>query len=468
MDQLWNKTLRYFVNYAKEKKKMKSLLSSRIILSLFIASAVLLTTLSLTSDVVAQSSCGATYTVLPGDYLMKIARICGVSYSDLLKANPTITSPSLTFPGQVINIPASTTTTAGQPGVYTVKTGDTLFSIGQHFNLTVTDLREANPSVSSTIFVGQVLNIPARILFVTGGTSAIVQGQLATNGKLVYLLNASAGQTLEVTLTSPLGLTLAITGADGSTLQSASSNSTFRGVLPKTQDYILTLVSGSSATNFGMTVAIPQRIQFAAGGTSATLSGTVPTNLSQFFILNAAKGQTLNVSATPADQLQLIIYGVDGSVLSSGMGQGASFSGVLPSTQDYFLVLRSPNPAQAFTLNVSVPAAVVPVTGTSSYTVQRGDTLFSIAVRFQTTVAILMRANPAITNMNVITVGQVIFLPGATLTMSNGQVVYIAKSSDSMSVIARLFNTTLSALIGANPQISNPNLIFTGQRINIP
>ena len=95
----------------------------------------------------------------------------------------------------------------------------------------------------------------------------------------------------------------------------------------------------------------------------------------------------MNVSATPSDQLQLIIYGVDGSVLRSGMGQGASFSGVLPSTQDYILVLRSANQAQAFTLNVSIPAApVIPVTGSGSYTVQRGDTLFSIAVRFQTTV----------------------------------------------------------------------------------
>jgi LysM repeat protein len=37
-----------------------------------------------------------------------------------------------------------------------------------------------------------------------------------------------------------------------------------------------------------------------------------------------------------------------------------------------------------------------------------------------------------------------------------------------MASIARQFNTTLSRLTSANPQISNPNLIFTGQRINIP
>jgi len=151
------------------------------------------------------------------------------------------------------------------------------------------------------------------------------------------------------------------------------------------------------------------------------------------------------------------------------MGEGASFSGVLPSTQDYFLVLRSANQAQAFTLNVSIPGTPpTPVTGTGSYTVRKGDTLFSIAARFQSTVNTLLRANPEITNKNVITAGQVIYLPGATLTLSNGQVVYIAMSSDTMGAIARQFNTTLSLLIKANPQISNPNLIYPGQRINIP
>ncbi len=446
---------------------MKSLFTYRMLMSLIMSGTVFFATLGLTSAAAAQSSCGATYTVLPGDYLTKIARTCGVSYTDLVKANPTIPFLSLIFPGQVINILASATTAGSQPGVYTVQKGDTLFNIGLHFNLSVAELREANPNVGSTIFVGQMLNIPARIRFATGGTSSIVQGQLAANSQHDYLLNAGADQTLEVTLSAPSGITLAIFGADGSTVQSASSNLTFRGVLPKSQDYILVVASGGSAMNYSMSVEIPLRIRFATGGTSTTLTGTVPANLSQFFILNAAKGQTLNVTAIPQDKLQLIIYGVDGSVLRSGMGQGASFTGVLPSTQDYILVLKSANQVQAFTLNVSIPAApVIPVTG-GGYTVKSGDTLFSIALRFHTTVNILLRANPEITNRNVIPVGQIIFLPGATLTLSNGQIVYIAKSGDTLGVIARHFNTTLSVLISANPQISNPSLIFPGQRINI-
>jgi LysM repeat protein len=393
---------------------MKNLLSYRNFIGLFLAAAVLLATFGFTSAAAAQSSCGATYTIQRGDYLMKIARTCGVSYSDLLTANPGITNPSL-------------------------------------------------------VYAGRVLNIPARIVFATGATSAIVQSHLGANTKQVYLLNAGAGQTLEVTLSAPSSFTLAITGENGSTLQSASSNSTFRGVLPKSQDYLLVVTAGGSAADYGLTVDIPLRIRFASGSTSATLTGTIPANLSQYFILGAAKGQTLKVTATPDDKLQLIIYGVDGSVLRSGMGQGASFSGVLPLTEDYILVLRSANQVQAFSLNVSIPGtAPVPVSGNHSYTVQRGDTLFAIAWRFNTTVNALLRANPDITQPGVINVGQVIYLPGATITLSNGQVVYVANRGDFLAAIARQFNVSLSALISANQQISNPNLIYTGQRIIIP
>jgi hypothetical protein len=40
--------------------------------------------------------------------------------------------------------------------------------------------------------------------------------------------------------------------------------------------------------------------------------------------------------------------------LRSGMGEGASFTGVLPSTQDYILVVRAgPNPV-SYTLRVTI------------------------------------------------------------------------------------------------------------------
>ena len=313
------------------------------------------------------------------------------------------------------------------------------------------------------------MNIPARILFATGGTAASVTGKLEANSKHYYLLNATANQTLEVTLTAPAGAALAILGADGTTISAASSNTSYRGVLPKSQDYILELSSGNSALDYGLSVDIPQRILFAAGSSSTSITGTIPANLNQYFIIRASKDQTLTVTAAPTDKIQLTVYGVDGTVLKSGMSEGNSFSGTLPSTQDYMLVLKSANQVQAFTLNVSITGAVsIPVTGTNSYTVKKGDTLYRIAVNAGTTVTVLMRANPEITDKNNISVGQVIYLPGATVNLSDGKTVYIVNRGESLGKIAKKFNITLNTLTAANPQITNINLIYTGQRINIP
>jgi len=50
---------------------------------------------------------------------------------------------------------------------------------------------------------------------------------------------------------------------------------------------------------------------------------------------------------------------------------------------------------------------------TAPYVVQRGDTLYRIAVRNQTTISELMRINPDITNPNLVYVGQTINIPAA-------------------------------------------------------
>ncbi|MDK2903500.1 MAG: hypothetical protein PWQ93_1419 [Clostridiales bacterium] len=45
---------------------------------------------------------------------------------------------------------------------------------------------------------------------------------------------------------------------------------------------------------------------------------------------------------------------------------------------------------------------------------------------------------------------------------------YTVKKGDTMWGIARKYGVSLSALIKANPQIKNPDLIYPGQKINIP
>lgn len=106
---------------------------------------------------------------------------------------------------------------------------------------------------------------------------------------------------------------------------------------------------------------------------------------------------------------------------------------------------------------------VAPETGV--YTVQRGDTLASIARRFGTTVAALLQANPSITNRNQIWSGQQIIIPaGGEWTTTRTHTV---RYGETLAYIARLYNTTIWAIKVRN-NIANTNLIYPGQVLVIP
>ena len=100
------------------------------------------------------------------------------------------------------------------------------------------------------------------------------------------------------------------------------------------------------------------------------------------------------------------------------------------------------------------------------YTIQAGDTLSSLALRFNTTPNALLCANPQITNPGQLPVGETLYLPGSTVVIDN-QTIYIVTRGDDLFAIAASHNVTLAALEQANPQITDPQLIFPGQRVVI-
>ncbi|MCC5896024.1 MAG: LysM peptidoglycan-binding domain-containing protein [Alkalibacterium sp.] len=105
-----------------------------------------------------------------------------------------------------------------------------------------------------------------------------------------------------------------------------------------------------------------------------------------------------------------------------------------------------------------------PPSTTVRYTVKSGDTLYAIALRYNTTVARIAAANN-ITNTNLIRVGQVLIIPtsGGTVTPPpSTTVTYTVKSGDTLYAIALRYNTTVARLSSVN-NISNPNLIRVGQ-----
>jgi LysM repeat protein len=120
------------------------------------------------------------------------------------------------------------------------------------------------------------------------------------------------------------------------------------------------------------------------------------------------------------------------------------------------------------------PTATPPphaVTGGCYYVVRRGDTLFSIARRFGTTIGAIAQAN-GISNPRYIRAGQRLIIPGAYPACAPppavpGATVYIVRPGDTLYSIARRYRTTVAAIAWANG-IANPGRIWVGQRLVMP
>lgn len=97
-----------------------------------------------------------TYTVKKGDSLYAIAKKYNTTVNALTTLN-NLTSNNLSI-GQILKIPTSTQNVT-EP-TYTVKSGDTLYSIARKYNTTVNAITTLNNLTSNNLSIGQTLKIP--------------------------------------------------------------------------------------------------------------------------------------------------------------------------------------------------------------------------------------------------------------------------------------------------------------------
>jgi LysM repeat protein/heat shock protein HslJ len=223
------------------------------------------------------------YTVAGGDTLFSIGLRFGVTVPQLMAANALDNNQSifagqrLIIPGSSTAVPVPPTATPGAPvnlpslpgtvvdrglrqhatgtyqaPYYTVASGDTLFSIGLRFGVTVPQLLAANALESNqAIFANQKLIISGgseyeRVTFDNGGIFAERTGTISQGQPKGYVLGARAGQTMEINTQSrgvPLGV--AVQAPSGAILALNGQNQQVNNVLyvslPETGDYFITV-----------------------------------------------------------------------------------------------------------------------------------------------------------------------------------------------------------------------------------
>lgn len=291
-------------------------------------------------EYIGKGSSSGTYTVKSGDSLWSIAKMYNTTV-DALKSLNNLTSNTLRI-GQVLKIPGTSNTPPSTPdenGFYIVKAGDSLWSIANKYNTTVDTLMRLNNLTSSNLSIGQQLRVPS------------IDDDENNGGN-----NGSGG----------------------------------------TEDILYTVKSGDSLWK---------------------IANTYNTSVDALMRYNNLSSSVLNV------------------------GQ----------------VLRIPRNG---TTTPTPPTE--PEESYITYTVKSGDSLWSIANRYNTSVDALMRYNNLSTNL--LNVGQVLRIP--TTTNTTPETTYVVKSGDSLWKIANAYNTSVDAIKRRNNLTSN-NLSI-GQILIIP
>ena len=106
----------------------------------------------------------------------------------------------------------------------------------------------------------------------------------------------------------------------------------------------------------------------------------------------------------------------------------------------------------------------VPTSTTNTYTVKSGDTLYSIATKNNTTVDRLKQLNNLISN--ILSIGQTLILPDKEIIEIPTTNTYTVKSGDTLYSIAKQYNTTVDAIKQLNNITSNT--LSIGNVLKIP
>lgn len=234
--------------------------------------------------------------VIKGEWLVQIARCYGVEYKNLRKANPHIPNPSQINPGLVVTVPniGNAGTIYGPPCVvyHTVVDGDTWNSIATRYNASVDVLQEAN---QSGLVTGTQIKVPinsagagaaqvpvtspptatdtptatptsettapggsTRITFPADQTSTSVSGALVGHETVSYVLVASQGQTMTVSLAAPATeIAMRIYDPNGLLVKQLDGNQIWTGLLTANGDFRIDLVGLTDPNkNYILTVTV--------------------------------------------------------------------------------------------------------------------------------------------------------------------------------------------------------------------
>ena len=323
---------------------------------------------------------GTIYVVQKGDTLYNIAKKFGVSL-DNIKASNNLQN-NLISVGQKLVIPGFSEPTFSNV-THVVQKGDTLYSIASKYNTTVDAIKKLNNLTNNSLTIGQILKIPS--------TSKI---------------------DIEVDTTAPTNTYVV---EYGDTIYSIASNNNID---------VDELIKLNNLTDYELYVGQILKLP--------TYAGEEIIGEDEYVV---KKGDSLYSIAreynTTVDAIKKL-------------------NNLTSNALDVGMLLKIP----------TVVEEVEVVPEGNIYVVQKGDNLYTIALSNNTTVDEIKKLNNL--TSNTLSIGEVLKLPSTT----SNNIVYTVQKGDSLYSIAREYNTTVAELKDLNNLTSN--ILSVGQSLKIP
>lgn len=214
----------------------------------------------------------------------------------------------------------------------------------------------------------------AQLVNFASGTSSITLNGATLKGYVVsYSLSANAGQTMTATLNVPSTTAyIDIFGiASGSLLSSTAKSSTWTGILPQTDVYVIEVIpTNGQVVNYGLAVSIGPTagaIVMETGTTAAEVKGTIQSGQVMTYTLQAGQSQPMIlIMNSPNNDVTLGVFEPNGNMLLNPANKWTRWQAVLPETEQYKIQVIGGATAENYTLTAKVPQLVNFASGSSS------------------------------------------------------------------------------------------------------